>query len=67
MYCPSNEEYSDLLQSAIASKHKKPDKYTEANINKEGNKHAREANIIDSIEISGAGNSFIMLKGNKKK
>lgn len=46
---------------------KKTDRYTEANINKEGNKHAREANIIGRIEISGTGNSFITLKSNKKK
>ena len=68
MYCPCNEEYLDLLQNAITSKYKKKaGKYTEANINKEGNKHAREAKIIDGIEISGTGNSFIKLKGHKKK
>ena len=45
----SKEEYSNILLDAIASKYKKTDKHTAANINKEGIKHAREANIIDSF------------------
>ena len=35
-------------------------------MNKEGVKHAREANIIDRLEIKGTGNSFIILKDHKK-
>ena len=35
-------------------------------MNKEGVKHAREANIIDRFEIKGTGNSFITLKDHKK-
>ena len=45
-YLPkSKEEYSNLLQYAITSKYKKTDKHTATNINKEGVKLAREANI----------------------
>ena len=66
MYRFSKEEYSNLLQNAIASKYKKTDKRTAANINKEGIKHAREANVIDRIEINSTGSSFITLKDHKE-
>ena len=59
MYRLSKEEYSNLLQKAITSKYKKTDKRTATNENKEGIKHAREANVIDRIEINGTGSSFI--------
>ena len=62
MYNLSKEEYSNLLQNAITSKYKKTDKHTATNINKEGIKHAKEATIIDRIEINGTSNSFITLK-----
>ena len=35
-------------------------------MNKEGNKHAREAKFINRIEINGAGNSFIILKSDQE-
>ena len=66
MYRLSKEEYSKLLQNAVTSKYKKTDTCAAANINKEVAKHTREANIIDKIEISGRGNSFITLKDHKK-
>ena len=62
----SKEEYSNLLQNAITSKYKKTDKRTATNINKEGIKYAREANVMDRIEINGTGNSFITLKDHKE-
>ena len=66
MYRFSKKEYSNLLQNAIASKYKKTDKRTAAYINKEGIKHAREANVIDRIEINSTGSSFITLKDHKE-
>ena len=66
MYRLSKDEYSNLLQNAIASKYKKTDKRTAANINKEGIKHAREVNVIDRIEINDTGSSFITLKDRKE-
>ena len=66
MYCLSKEEYSSLLQNAVTSKYKKTDKCAATNINKEGIKHARGANIIDRIEINDTGNSFIILKDHKE-
>ena len=66
MYRLSKEEYSNLLQNTIKSKYKKTDKRTATNINEEGIKHAREANVIDRIEINGTSNSFITLKDHKE-
>ena len=66
IYRLSKVQYSNLLQNAITSKYKKTDKRTATNINKEGIKHAREANVIDRIEIKGTGNSFITLKDRKE-
>ena len=54
------------MQNSITSKYKKTDKNTATNINKEGIKHAKEASIIDRIEINGTGNSFITLKDHKE-
>ena len=54
------------MQNAITSKYKKTDKCTATNINKEGIKHTRGANIIDRIEINDTGNSLIILKDHKE-
>ena len=62
----SKEEYSNLLQNSITSKYKKTDKNNSIHINKEGIKHAKEASIINRIEINGRGNSFITLKDHNK-
>ena len=66
MYCLVNKSTQNLLQNAVTSKYKKTSKHTATNMNKEGVKHAREANIIDRFEIKGTGNSFITLKDHKK-
>ena len=58
MYRLSNEEYSNLVQNSIPLKYKKTDKQTATNINKEGIKHKRKANIIDRIKVTGTGNKF---------
>ena len=62
VYRLSKKEYSNSFQKPIISKYKKTDKHAATNINKEGMKHAWEANIIDRIEINRTGNSFITLK-----
>ena len=54
------------MQNAIKSKYKKTVQHTPTNINKEGTKHTREANIINRISIVGTGNSFITLKDYKE-
>ena len=65
MYCLSKEEYSNLLQNAIASKYKKIDKHITTNINKAGVIHAREAKIINRIKINGTSSCFITLNDHK--
>ena len=49
----------------FTSKYKKIGKDIATNINKEGIKHAREANVIDRIQINGTCNSIISLKDHK--
>ena len=66
MYRLSKEESSNHLQNVIITNYKKRDKRTATNISKEEIKHAREVNVIDRIEISGTGNSFITLKDHKE-
>ena len=66
MYRLSKEEYWNFLQNAFTSTYRKTDKRITTNITKEGIKHGREANVFDRIEISGAGSSFIILKGHKE-
>ena len=66
MYRLSKKESSNHLENAIITNYKKRDKRTATNINKEEIKHAREVNVIDRIEISSTGNSFITLKDDKE-
>ena len=66
IYRLSKKEYSRLLQNAIASEYKKTDKRTATNINKEGIKHTREANVTDRIKINDTSSSFITLKDHKE-
>ena len=54
------------MQNAIKSKYKKTVQHTATNINKEGTKHAREANVINRIKINSTGSSFITLKDHKE-
>ena len=66
MYRLSKDHYSNLLKNAITSKYKKTDKRTATNINKEGIKHTREANVTDRIKINDTSSSFITLKDHKE-
>ena len=66
MYRLNKEKYSNLLQNSITPKYKKTDKDTTTNIKKERIKHAKEASIIDRIEINSIGNIFITLKDHKE-
>ena len=66
IYRLSKVEYSNFLQNAITSKYKKTDKHRAANKSKEGTRQAREANIIDSVDINSTSNSFITLTDHKE-
>ena len=54
------------MRCAITTTYKKANKSIETKINKEGIKFAKQANILDKIEINSTGNSFITLKDHKE-
>ena len=60
----SKEEYRRLLQNAVTRTYKKSNKETER-INCEGIKYAKEANILDKVEVNGTANCFVTLKDHK--
>ena len=65
MYRLEKEEYHHLLQNAVTTTYKKFNKETERKINCEGIKYAKEANILDKVELNGTANCFITLKDHK--
>ena len=65
MYRLDKEDYRHLLQNAATTKYKKPNKETKRRINCEGIKYAKEANILDKVEVNGTANCFITLKDHK--
>ena len=66
MYRLHKNDYQNLLRNAITTSYKKANKNIGTKINKEGIKFAKQANILDKIEINGTGNSFITLKDHKE-
>ena len=54
------------MRNAITTSYIKANKNIGTKINKEGIKFAKQANILDKIEINGTGNSFITLKDHKE-
>ena len=54
------------MRCAITTTYKKANKSIETKINKEGIKFAKQANILDKIEINTTGISFITLKYHKE-
>ena len=66
MYRLHKNDYQNLLRNAITTSYKKANKNTETKINIKGIKFAKQANILDKIEINGKGNSFITLKDYKE-
>ena len=65
MYQLEKEEYWHLLQNAVRRTYKKSNKETDRTINCEGIKYAKEANILDKVEVNGTANCFITLKDHK--
>ena len=66
MYRLEKEEYRHLLQNAVTTTYKKSNKETERRINCEGIKYAKEANILDKVEVNGTANCFVTLKDHKE-
>ena len=62
MYRLHENDHQNLLRNPITTSYKKANTNIGTKINKEGMKFAKQANILDKIEIHGAGNSFITLK-----
>ena len=65
MYRLEKQEYKHLLTNAITSTHRKARNDTAIKINRGGIKHAKEAKVLDRIEINGTGNCFMTLKDHK--
>ena len=66
MYRLNKNDYQNLLKNAITATYKKANKNIGTIINKEGLKFAKQADILDKIEINGTGNSFVTLKDHKE-
>ena len=66
MYRLHKNDYQNLLRNAITTSYKKANKNIGTKINKEGIKFAKQANMLDKIEINSTGNSFITLKDHKE-
>ena len=62
----NKNNYQNLLRNAITTRYKKVNKSIGTKINKERIKFAKQADILDKIEINGTGNSFITLKDHKE-
>ena len=54
------------MKNAITTTYNKANKNIGTIINKEGTKFAKQADILDKIEINGTGNSFVTLKDHKE-
>ena len=62
----NKNDYQNLLKNTITTTYKKANKNIGTIINKEGIKFAKQADILDKIEINGTGNSFVTLKHHKE-
>ena len=56
MYRLNKNNHRSLLRNAITATYKKVNKTTGKKISKEGNKLAKQADIVDKIEMNGTGN-----------
>ena len=66
MYRLHNKGYQNLLRNAITTSYKKENKSIGTKINKGGIKFAKQANMLDKIEINDTDNSFSTLKDHKR-
>ena len=66
MYRLNKNDYRNLLRNAITITYKEANKSIGTKINKEGIKFAKQADILDKIEINSTGNSFVTLNDHKE-
>ena len=67
MYRLNKNDYQNLLKNAITLTYKKANENIGTIINKEGINFAKQADILDKVEMNGTGNSFVTLKDHKGK
>ena len=66
MYRLDKTEYDKLLHNAVTTADKKANQNLSNNINKAGKRFAKDANILDRIEVNGVNDCFITLKDHKE-
>ena len=66
MYRLEKCEYDKLLHSAITTAYKKANNNLSNKINKAGKRFAKDAKVLDKIEINAKQNCFITLKDHKE-
>ena len=66
MYRLNKNNYQNLLRNAIRTTYKKASKSIGTKINQEGIQFAKQADILDKIEMNSTGNYFVPLKDNKE-
>ena len=63
MYRLNKDKNNDLLRNAITATYKKADNTLLYGINKNGQRFAKTANVLEKMEVNGTSNCFITLKG----
>ena len=66
MYRLDKDKYNDLLRNAITTTYKKADNRLLYDINKDGQRFAKNANVLERIDVNGTSNCFITLKDHKE-
>ena len=62
----TKDEYNPLLDNTVTATYKKATKGIEDNINKEGIKYAKRADIFDRMKINSTSNCFITSEDHKE-
>ena len=66
MYRLNKNDYQNLLRNTITTIYKNANNNIGTKINKQGIKFAKQADILDKIEINSTSNSFVTLKDHKE-
>ena len=66
MYRLTKTEHDKLVNDAVTATYKKATKNIKEKIDKEGVKFAKEAKVLDKMQVNGTGNCFITLKDHKE-
>ena len=66
MYRLETKDYEKLLNDSITTTYKKANRKLESNINKAGKKFAKDADVVDKMEVNASNNCFFTLKDHKE-